>query len=295
MRFLPKQELLSFEEIIRIMTILASLGISKVRLTGGEPFLRTGLINLIRSIVQIPGIQELHITTNGVLIGNHIDELVELGVKSINLSLDTLDRERFIEITRKDLLRETLLTLERLRESPIKIKVNSVVMDGKNIPDIIPMAELAREDDIDVRFIEEMPFNGDSSREVSLTWNSVRIRDHLLSAFPLMTKTPDPAFSTAMHYAIPGFKGRIGIIPAFSRTFCGSCNRIRITSQGMLKTCLYDNGVFNLRDLLRTGATDDEVINQLRVSINQRPKDGFEAEAKRKSSPVYESMSTIGG
>lgn len=293
--YLPKKELLTFEEIERLVTLMASMGISKIRLTGGEPFVRTDLMQLIRKIRQIKGIQDIHITTNGVLTAPFIPELKELGIASVNLSLDTLDRDRFKQITRRDEFDKTWEVLQLLLTAKIPVKLNAVVMDGKNIGDIIPMVELAKDHPISVRFIEEMPFNGEGNHYPKLFWTHNKIVEHIRLAFPSLQKVDDPKSSTAYHYQIPNFKGNIGVIAAFSRTFCGTCNRIRVTAQGVLKTCLYDDGVLNIKNLMREGRNDEELKQQLMKAFSNRPKDGFEAEQKRSNKKVNESMSTIGG
>jgi cyclic pyranopterin phosphate synthase len=294
--YLPKKELLSFEEIEQIVSILAELGITKVRLTGGEPFVRTDLMQLMDRIIHINGIKELHITSNGILLGPHVKELKSLGINSVNLSLDTLNADRFKKITRRDEFAKTWETLQLLIENEIPVKINAVVMDEKNIEDIIPMVELTQNQNISVRFIEEMPFNGEGSHYPKLNWTYKKILDHIQSAFPSIVKITDPDNATAYHYQIPGFKGNLGIIAAFSRTFCGSCNRIRITAQGTLKTCLYDDGVLNIKNLLREGRSDEEIKKELLFAFSHRSKDGLEAEAKRLQHPeLTESMSTIGG
>lgn len=293
--YLPKKELLTFEEILRLVSLMASMGISKVRLTGGEPFVRNDLMQLLSRLVEIPGIKELHLTTNGILTGPHIPELKRLGIASVNLSLDTLDPERFRKITRRDEFGKTLETLENLLKSQIALKVNAVVMDGKNTEDIIPLAALTKDHDLTIRFIEEMPFNGDGGARNAIHWTHTRILEHLKGFFPGLYKVSDPENSTAFHYQIPGYEGKLGIIAAFSRTFCGSCNRVRLTAQGILKTCLYDEGVLNMKALLRSGITDEAIRARLMHAFRNRAKDGFEAEASRKGEGAFESMSTIGG
>ncbi len=295
-RYLPKKDLLTFEEIRRLISLLASMGITKVRLTGGEPFVRTDLMKLIREIVEIPGINDLHLTTNGVLTAPHIPELKKLKIGSVNLSLDTLDKKRFHTITRRDEFDSVMNTLMLLIDSGIPVKVNAVVMDGKNIEDILPLVELTRKNNVDVRFIEEMPFNGEGNHYPTLTWTYSKILEYIRSAHPGIAKIKDAPSSTSYNYHIPGHQGNLGIIAAFSRTFCGSCNRIRVTAQGTLKTCLYDDGVLDIRHLLRSGLTDELIGEKLLSAFQARSKDGFEAEAKRKNhNPVSESMSTIGG
>jgi molybdenum cofactor biosynthesis protein A len=295
-RYLPKKQLLTFEEIERLLTLLAGMGISKVRLTGGEPFVRRDLMQLMRRIVQLDGIEAVHITTNGVLTAPHVEELKALGIASVNLSLDTLDAARFHAITRRDEFALVQQTLEKLLHHNIPVKINAVVMEGKNTDDIISLAELSRQHPVSVRFIEEMPFNGEGNHYPTLNWTYRKIHEYLRAHYPELQKISDPEYSTAYHYKIPGYAGDIGIIAAFSRTFCGTCNRIRITAQGVLKTCLYDAGVLNIRDLLRSGQPDEQLKDVLLQTFQQRPKDGFEAEQSRQSDlPVSESMSTIGG
>jgi molybdenum cofactor biosynthesis protein A len=294
--YLPKKELLSFEEIYRLVSLLASMGITKVRLTGGEPFVRTDLMKLIRSIVEIPGIKDLHLTTNGVLTSTFIPELKKIGIASVNLSLDTLDRQRFKTITRRDEFEPVLKTLDQLLKYDIPVKINAVVMDGKNIDDIVPLIELTRNSKVDVRFIEEMPFNGEGNHYPVLNWTYKKILSYIQEHYPSLHKIPDPDFSTSYNYTVPGYQGNIGVIAAFSRTFCGTCNRIRVTAQGVLKTCLYDEGVLDIKQLLRSDQDGSAVKEKLYEAFRQRTKDGFEAEQKRNSNlPVHESMSTIGG
>ena len=293
-RYLPKNEVLTQDEIIHLVTILASMGISKVRLTGGEPFVRGDLMDIIRAIVKIPGVDDLHLTTNGVLTAKHVPELKRLGIASVNLSLDTLDRDRFKAITRRDDFDEVVKTYSMLLANLIPLKINAVVMDEKNIDDIVPLIELTKRHALSVRFIEEMPFNGEGNHYPTLTWNATKILDYITQHYPNIYKIDDAENSTAYHYAIPGHRGNIGIIAAFSRTFCGTCNRIRITAQGDLKTCLYDDGVLNIKSLLRSNQHDEKIKVELLKAFGARPLDGFEAERKRKDHlPVHESMSTI--
>ena len=294
--YMPRKALLSYEEMERILRVLAKLGIEKVRITGGEPFLRKEMMPFLRRVKQIPGIKKLNITTNGTLTAGRVSELVDLGIDTVNLSLDTLDKERFFKITRRDELEKVMRTFHELLEAGVTTKINAVVMDAQNIEDLIPMAMLTKDHEVSVRFIEEMPFNGEGSHYEKLKWNYKAILAHLQSQFPDIYKLPDPPNSTSYQYKIPGHAGEIGIIAAYSRTFCGTCNRLRITPQGLLKTCLYDDGVFNIRDLMRAGASDVQIEETFIQAIGHRAKNGFEAEQNRKFNlPVTESMSTIGG
>lgn len=295
-QYMPKKELLTFEEIQRLVTLLAQMGISKVRFTGGEPFVRKDFMRLVQSVSAIDGITNIHLTTNGVLTAPHVKELKQAGVKSVNLSLDTLDKERFKQITRRDEFDKVMETLDLLLNEDINVKINAVVMEGKNIEDILPLVAFTQSKRVSVRFIEEMPFNGEGSHYPILQWTHNKIIDHIRSSYPVLNKLKDESNSTSYNYAIPGHQGNVGVIAAFSRTFCGTCDRIRITAQGTLKTCLYDDGVLNIRDLMRAGSSDDDLKEILLRAFKNRAKDGFEAERQRKTGTgVSESMSTIGG
>ena len=294
--YIDRKELLTYEEMLRMVSLLVPLGISKLRLTGGEPFLRKDFMPFLRAISSISGLQQINLTTNGTLTEQHVPELKTLGISSVNLSIDTLDRQRFHDITRRDSLPQVWQTFESLLAHGIHTKLNAVVMDGRNIDDILPMVALTEKYPVSVRFIEEMPFNGGEAHYTQLPWNHVRIIEHIRQAYPSLGKLADPPHSTSYNYQIPGFQGSIGVIAAYSRTFCGTCNRIRVTPQGLLKTCLYDQGVFNVRDLFRAGATDAQVADTFLDALQNRAKDGWEAAGKHTPGPeARESMATIGG
>ena len=295
-KYVARKELLSYEEMYRLIRLLVGMGIQKVRLTGGEPFIRKDMMSFIRQISAIEGLDKINITTNGTVTRQHIPELKRLGINNINLSLDTLDKQRFFEITRRDEFDNVMETFHALLDHGINTKINAVVMENRNTDDILPMAALTKEYPVGVRYIEEMPFNGAGSNYPSLKWNHKKILEHLKTQYPDIEKIPDPPNSTSYNYQIPGHKGTIGIIAAYSRTFCGTCNRIRITPQGMLKTCLYDDGVFNIKNIMRAGATDEQLGQTFLDALGNRAKDGYEAEQRRMlNNPISESMSTIGG
>ena len=291
--YLPKKELLTYEEMERLISVAAELGIRKVRITGGEPFVRRDMMSFLERIRNIERLEELHITTNGVFTASYIDQLKAINISSVNLSLDTLDPDRFLTITRRDEFSKVMRTFHLLMETEIPLKLNMVVMDGKNTDDILPMAELTRKLPVSVRYIEEMPFNGSGTYK-SLTWDHTRILATLRKVYPDLIKIEDPENSTASHYKIPGASGNIGIIAAYTRTFCGTCNRIRVTSQGLLKTCLYDKGALDVKSILRSTSSNDVLKEQLVKALHSRYKDGWAAEAAR-SEERHESMSTIGG
>jgi len=296
LNWLSREELMTYEEMLRSCALLVKMGIDKIRITGGEPFVRKDIMQLLTSISKLDGLKELSLTTNGVLTAPYIAELKAIGVRSVNLSLDTLDAGRFFAITRRDEFARVMETLEQLLKHDIEVKINAVVMAGKNTQDIIPLVELTKELPVSVRFIEEMPFNGDGHKYSGIEWDHVRILEEIKDKYPTIQKLKDPAYSTAYNYNITGHKGNVGIIAAYSRTFCGTCNRIRITPQGELKNCLYDDGVLNIRDLMRTGINDYELQQSLLNVFNHREKDGWDAEHHRiEKTGIHESMATIGG
>lgn len=294
--YVPRTDLLTYEEMLRIVKIGAEMGINKIRITGGEPFVRKGMIDFMEDVASVDGINSLHLTTNGTLTEKLIPRLKAMGLKSVNLSLDSLDKQRFFDITRRDEFDNVINTLYAFLDAEIKTKINCVVMQGRSDQDILPFVALTKDLPIGVRFIEEMPFNGSDRDGGGLYMNHIRILEKIRSEYPEMDKLQDPPFSTSMNYRVPGHKGEVGIIAAYTRTFCGTCNRLRITPVGLLKTCLYDGGVFNIRDLMREGASDTQVKAALMDAIGHRAKDGWEAEARmRNNNPITESMSTIGG
>jgi molybdenum cofactor biosynthesis protein A len=295
LKWLSRPELLTYEEMLQICGVLVKMGIEKIRITGGEPFVRKDIMQFLTGLSNLSGLQELTLTTNGVLTAPYVPELKKLGVRSVNLSLDTLDRNRFLEITRRDELPQVLETLNQLLSHGIEVKINAVVMENKNTEDIAELVSLTKELPVSVRFIEEMPFNGGTGT-ASLAWDHLRILEKIRQDFPEIQKIPDPAFSTSYNYRIPGHQGNVGIIAAYTRSFCGTCNRIRLTPEGGLQTCLYGEPVLNVKDLIRAGKTETELQNSLLKAISGRAKDGWEAEKNLSTKNLlHKSMATIGG
>jgi len=294
-KYMNRKELLSFEEMTRLIRIFGDLGVSKIRITGGEPFVRKGIMSFLKGVSELATIKEINITTNGTFTVEQIPALEKMGIKSVNLSLDSLDSQRFFDITRRDLFDQVMTTYRKLVDSKIRVKTNMVVMDGRNIEDIYPMLELTKHDDVSVRFIEEMPFNGTEGQGNATIWPAKKIMTYIEEKYTY-EKMVDPPASTSLNYKIPGYVGSFGIIPAYTRTFCGSCNRIRLTPQGTLRTCLYGEGQVNFRDFIRGGVTDEVLGDHLIKVVGKRAKDGFEAEKSRSATlPASESMATIGG
>ena len=289
-----RKELLSYKEMYRITRVLSELGVNKVRLTGGEPFVRKDFVNFLESLSFNDKLDEINITTNGALISNHIEKLEALNINSINLSIDSLHKEKFAKITRRDVFDEVFETFQKLKNSKLNLKLNVVIQAGFNTDEIIDFVELSKENDIAVRFIEEMPFNGKGQRAMEELWDFNKIITHIKNHFSDIDILTSKKSSTSINYKIPNYVGTFGIIPAFTRTICGDCNRIRITATGLFKNCLFDGGVFNVRDFIRDGASDEELKELFINTVHHKPENGFIAEANR-GNDVSESMSTIGG
>ena len=264
----PMSSILTYEQIVRICRIAAELGISRIKITGGEPFVRLGCTDLIRDIKAIEGIEEVTVTTNGQTLERYIDELKEIGADGINISLDTLDPEKFAYITGRGELKKTLRSIEAAAASGIKTKINTVPQKDFNENEITDIAALAFRYGIDVRFIELMPVGAADAR-TGLSGSEV---------LKLLTeKWPDLEPDTSVHgngpavyYKRPGVRGAIGLISAIHGKFCENCNRVRLTSQGQIKPCLgYDTGT-DLIPFLE--GTDDELKEAIRKAIYEKPE-----------------------
>jgi len=284
--------ILSYEEILRLLEIAATLGITKIRFTGGEPFARKDFMHLFERAVAIPGLEEFHITSNGVSLAEHVQTLKALGVSGINLSLDTLDAGRFLTITRRDYFSLVMNSIERVLAAAIPLKINSVILDGFNTDEIAALAGFAKFNPVTVRFIEQMPFNG-SGQNAGAGWGGQRILAELQKAWPGIKRLAQNS-GTAKLFAIDNFAGTIGIINAYSRQFCKTCNKIRITPSGMLKTCLYDTGAVDLKAMLRARCDDRSLSNAIVASVHSRFLNGHEAQAGSVGGKTP-SMATIGG
>ncbi len=293
--WLSRSEVMTYEEMLHISSVLLKMGIEKIRITGGEPFVRKDFMPFLTRLSQLQGLQQLTLTTNGVLTAPFVPELKKIGVAAVNLSLDTLDPDRFLAITRRNVLPSVLETLDALLKHGIEVKINAVVMEGKNTADILPLVALTKEAPVSVRFIEEMPFNGAGGHSASLNWDHWRILEAIKAKYSNIQKVVDPPHSTSYNYRIPGHKGSVGIIAAYTRSFCGTCNRIRLTPQGDLKTCLYGNSMLNVKDLLRASVPEQGLQEALLGAISRKEKDGWEAEKNSTLYTLHASMATIGG
>jgi cyclic pyranopterin phosphate synthase len=271
-KFGPREELLTFEEIERVARIAADLGVRKIRITGGEPLVRKNLPHLIRNLTVIPGITDLALTTNAVLLPEKAEELYQAGLRRINIHLDTLDRERFIQITRRDELDRVLEGIRVCRDlgySPIKL--NAVAVKNLVEPDIVPLARFGRENNIEIRYIEFMPLDAHGLWDRS----KVLLADDMVEMLsreicPLIPVPDADPRAPATEYRFADGIGTIGFIPTISKPFCLNCNRVRLTSDGKLRYCLFAIEEMDVRGLLRSGAGDDQIADVIRANVRAK-------------------------
>jgi cyclic pyranopterin phosphate synthase len=261
-------EVLTFEEIARVVALVASLGVHDVRLTGGEPLVRREFPVLARMLAGIDGVDDLSVTTNGYLLERDAHALVQAGVDRFNVSLDSLTRDRFFELTRRDALPRVLRGIETLAEQPLMhpIKVNAVAIKGYTEAEVIPFAEFARSHRYEVRFIEFMPLDADHRWKQSDVLTGTETRAMIDAVFPLEPEPREPS-ATARVYRFADGKGRIGFINPVSEPFCSDCNRIRLTADGRLRTCLFSLNETDLRGPMRAGADDAELESIIREAV----------------------------
>lgn len=267
---MPHEELLSLEELYRVVRIMGNLGIKKVRFTGGEPLVRKNLIKLIQDVGKLPEIEEIAITTNGVLFANQAEALKEAGLTGVNISLDTLDGERFQTITGVDAKDSVLQAIRQALAADIKVKINCVPCRELNEADIVGLAALAMWNDVDVRYIELMPMGcGKDFRGIPSDEILNMLEAEYGKAVPGVAQCGN---SPAKYYEFENFKGRIGFISPMSHKFCSECNRVRLTAEGRLKLCLhYDTGI-ELKPLLRGGGSDEEIRIAILEALKKKPK-----------------------
>jgi cyclic pyranopterin phosphate synthase len=271
-KYMQHAEILTFEEIERFVRVAVSLGVTKLRVTGGEPLVRKGLPVLIRMLAAIPGIRDLAMTTNGVQLAQHAEALYNAGLRRLNVHLDTLDRERFLRITRRDELEKVLEGLEvarRLGFGPIKI--NAVAVKNLVEPDIVPLARFGREHGMEIRFIEFMPLDAQGlwSRGNVLTADEI-IATLSREIAPLVEIPDRDPRAPATEYRYADGIGSVGFIASVSRPFCLNCNRLRLTSDGKLRNCLFAIEETDVKGLLRSGAPDDEIAATIRASVRNK-------------------------
>ena len=292
--WLERQEILSFEEIARLVALFAAMGVHDVRLTGGEPLVRRDFPRLAAMLAQTPGVHDLSVTTKGYLLERDAEALVRAGINRFNVSVDSLQKDRFFELTRRDALPQVLRGLDALAQFPeaYPIKINAVAIRDFTEEEAIPFAEFARRTPYEVRFIEFMPLDADHAWTEDQVLTGAEIRAAIDAVYPLEPESREP-HATARVYRFADGEGKIGFINPVSEPFCGDCNRIRLTADGRLRTCLFSLNETDLRSPIRDGADDGELERIIRDAVWRKElkhhvgEPGFIQPAR--------SMSAIGG
>ncbi|MFH1844583.1 MAG: GTP 3',8-cyclase MoaA [bacterium] len=287
----PRSQLLSWDEMYRLCRLFTGVGICKIRLTGGEPLLRPGVFDFLERLGELPGTPELLLTTNATLLTDALPRLREVGVRRLNISLDSLQPDNYRRITRGGDLATVLSALDHAESAGFGLKINMVVMTGINDHEIADFVDLTRHHNWTVRFIEPMPFDGQGGDQSSLITGD-QILQRMRNEFSLCPVTGNPSAVDEL-YSATGHRGRVGIIRGHSRTFCASCSRLRVSARGELRTCLYGHAALDLRELLQNGTADEDIITALGQAVRRRSRDGLLAQALANGGD--DSMSRIGG
>ena len=292
--FMDRGQLLSFEEITRFVQVAAPLGIDKVRLTGGEPLMRRELPKLVRMLAAVPGLKDIGLTTNGILLADEAQELFDAGLRRINISLDTLDPDRFRQLARRDGFEKVIEGIHAAKRAGFHpIKINAVSIRGITEHEVIPLSRFAREHGLELRFIEYMPIGADQW-ERDKVYFADEILAQLEREFGTLTIAADnDPRNPAQDWEYADGGGRIGIIASISRPFCMSCNRIRLTADGKLRNCLFALTEVDVKELLRGGGTDEQIAEVIRKNVWSK-WEGHEINTSRFIKPLR-TMHAIGG
>ena len=291
---IPHEEILSYEELLRFCRITAKLGISRYKITGGEPFCRKGAVDFIRSLKDLPGVEQTTITTNGAYLAKHVDTLAAIGVDGINVSLDSLSQEHFNSITRSRVsVEEILSAMAEAKAQGIRVKINAVPLKNCNEHDLPELTHFALENGYHIRFIELMPVGTGRIYE-GIPQDGIRemIEEEFGPLSPLervIGNGPAECYRVGVH------KGSVGFISAMSKKFCHTCNRIRFTSLGYLKTCLHHNIGVDIKPLLRGSASDEEITQAVVAAVSQKPKAHEFSRTKKADEPQSFYMNSVGG
>lgn len=293
-RFIPHDEILSYEEFLRLCRITASLGISRYKITGGEPLCRKGAVDFIRSLKALPGVAQTTITTNGSLLSQHVSELAAIGVDGVTVSLDSLDPGRFADITRSRAdMSAVLAAMESAKNRGLRVKINVVPLKGRNDGELVELARFALSRGIHIRFIELMPVGAGRVYEGV---PQEQVRAMIEAAFgPLRPLDRVIGNGPAECFSVPGQNGSIGFISALSKKFCHKCNRIRLTSLGYLKSCLHHDIGVDIKPLLRGGASDAELQEAIVSAVRRKPLSHEFSRSTEKDAPKVFYMNSVGG
>jgi cyclic pyranopterin phosphate synthase len=291
----PNEKLLTTDELVRIVKVFSECGVSKIRFTGGEPTIRKDIIELTQKVGALPGIKNIAITSNGIVLARKLPQLVEAGLKLVNISLDTLVEDKFTKVARRAGFKAVMNSINKALELKLHpIKLNCVLMRGINDDEILDFVKWTKTHPLEIRFIEYMPFDGNIwSDKKFMSYKDV-IEIIKKSGYPL-ERDPDEPNHTSKTYQVPGHLGKIGFITSMSEHFCGTCNRLRLMADGSLKICLFGRKEYSLRDKIREGATDEQLKEYIHSAIQQKKAshDGMHELEKKKG--LNRPMILIGG
>jgi GTP 3',8-cyclase len=295
-KWFDSTEVLSFEEIIRLSSILANLGVEKIRITGGEPLVRPLVENLIKSIANIPHIKSIGLTTNGLLFSDKVKKLKSSGLNSVNISLDSFKEDRFKMMTGINGLGKVISSIQKAREAGFDVKINTVVIRGWNDDEVVEFANFARRTGITVRFIEFMPLDGTGIWRSDLVFSKKEMIEKLESGIGEVSPVLEQEISApAKLYSFSDGIGTIGIIPSVTEPFCNQCDRIRLTSDGRFLTCLFESPGYDIKSYLRRGASDEE-LSQCLIHCMAMKQEGIVSLIRINGlKPKLNLMHTIGG
>ena len=290
---IPHDEILTYDEILRIREIVSELGIRKIKITGGEPLVRKDIVNLIRDIKNIDKIEQVTLTTNGILLHEMLDDLYDAGIDAINISLDTLNKDNFKKITRRDGLEKVLMSIDKAYDLGIRVKINCLAIRDFNLRELVEIASFAKDREIDVRFIELMPI-GFGKKYTQIDNDEIlSILESRFGTFEIVTEKRGNG--PAKYYRNQNMKGCIGFISAISHEFCESCNRIRLTSSGFLKLCLHYNKGIDLKEPIRNGISDEDLKKLIHDTIWNKPISHKFGHASEEQDIELKNMVQIGG
>ena len=287
-KLVPKEKLLTFEEILRVAKITVGLGVQKIKLTGGEPLVRKGIVELIRKLSEIPELEDLSLTTNGILLSSLSEKLFQAGLKRVNVSVDSLQPDRFREITGGGELSKVLLGIDKAQNLGMKVKVNTVALRGFNDPEILDFVQFSQIKKLEVRFIEFMPLCGNGwNQKLFIPLNEAK---EIIAKSYTLKLTDGNGVATV--YEIKN-GGRIGFIPTLSEPFCSGCSRIRLTSWGGIRPCLFSNIEYRILPLLRDGSPDEKIAEAILKAVQAKPQYNPYLAQKTETNEIF--MRNVGG
>ncbi len=280
-RFLPRAEILTYEEIERLVRVVAQMGVNKLRVTGGEPLVRAELPRLIEMLAAVPCIRDIALTTNGILLAGQAQALKDAGLGRLNISLDGLSEQTFRRISRREGLDRVLDGIFAAKRAGFeKIRLNAVAIRGITEVEVVPLGRFARQHRMEMRFIEFMPLDAENNWQTEQVLSGKEIREILEAEFgPLIPLARDDPSQTAVDYQFADGIGRMGFINPVTQPFCGNCNRLRITAEGKIRNCLFSIEEWDMRELLRGGSTDDQIVETVRRAVHaKKPGHGIDTD-----------------